>query len=79
MFMKDILLRMLESSNTGYSHRLCALNVFETVFKQPRFLLEIFVNFDCQLNLSNLAQTVIEQLSKIAQGKYAKTEFNLLI
>ncbi|KAL4432129.1 hypothetical protein ABPG74_014383 [Tetrahymena malaccensis] len=78
MFTKEILLKMLESSNTIYHHRFYVLQVFNIIFKLPRVILEMFANYDCQLNSKNIAQNIVEQLAKISQGKYSKAEFSTL-
>ncbi|KAL4477738.1 hypothetical protein ABPG72_018912 [Tetrahymena utriculariae] len=78
MFTKEILLKMLESSNTIYHHRFYVLQVFSLIFKLPRVILEMFANYDCQLNSKNIAQNIVEQLAKISQGKYSKAEFSTL-
>lgn len=75
MFVRDILIQMLESMNTNYQMRALVLQVFGTILKAPRVILEFFVNYDCQVSHLNIAQVIIELLCKIAQGKYARPEF----
>ncbi|EGR34878.1 sec7 domain protein [Ichthyophthirius multifiliis] len=75
MFINDILLQMLESVNSSLHHRVLILEFFHELFKVPRVLLELFVNYDCALNQANLTEKIIEQISRISQGKYSKQEF----
>jgi hypothetical protein len=42
-------------------------------------LLEIFVNYDCDISEKDLAMNIIESLSKIANGKFTKSEHQNLI
>jgi hypothetical protein len=37
-------------------------------------LLEIFVNYDCEITQKDLTERIVDSLCKIANGKFAKTE-----
>jgi hypothetical protein len=37
------------------------------------------VNYDCNINSTNLVEKVIEILCKIAQGKYARLEYGTIV
>ena len=72
MFISDILIKMLESVNTNLHRRILILDVFHELFKIPRIVLELFVNYDCAISQANLTEKIIDIIAKIAQGKYSK-------
>jgi hypothetical protein len=37
-------------------------------------LLEIFVNYDCDISQKDLTERIVESLSKIANGRFGKSE-----
>ena len=37
-------------------------------------LLEIFVNYDCDITQKDISERIVENLSKIANGKFTKSE-----
>ena len=37
-------------------------------------LLEIFVNYDCDISQKDISKHIVESLSKIANGRFAKSE-----
>jgi len=79
VFIEDIFLRMLESGNSSFNHRLLALQVFNKICSEEKSLLEFYVNYDCNMNSTNLVEKVIEILCKIAQGKYARIEYGTIV
>jgi len=79
VFIEDIFLRMLESGNSSFNHRLLALQVFNKICSEEKSLLEFYVNYDCNINSTNLVEKVIEILCKIAQGKYARIEYSTIV
>lgn len=42
-------------------------------------LLEIFVNYDCDMSQKDLTERIIESLCKIANGRFTKSEHQSLI
>lgn len=79
VFLDQIFVKFLESGNSTYTHRLLVLEVFNRIFKNPRNILELYVNYDCDVNSVNILEKMVEMLTRIAQGKYAKSEFSLMI
>lgn len=79
MFLEDVLVKMLDSANTSYLHRELSLLVLESLFRCPRVMLEIFVNFDCTVSSASTASKIVETISRIAQGKYTRPEFLQII
>lgn len=49
------------------------------MIQSPKFLIEFYVNYDCNIGQFNLVEKIIELLGKIAQGKYSKSDFSQVI
>ncbi|XP_068661146.1 brefeldin A-inhibited guanine nucleotide-exchange protein 5-like isoform X2 [Aristolochia californica] len=68
VFFPLIILRSLDSSDTPLNQRASVLRMLEKVCKDPRLLVDIFVNYDCDLEAPNLFERMVHSVSKIAQG-----------
>ena len=79
VFLDQIFVKFLESGNSTYTHRLLVLEVFNRIFKNAKHILELYVNYDCDVDSVNIFEKMVEMLTRIAQGKYAKSEFSLMI
>mmetsp|Transcript_53139 Transcript_53139/g.95363 ORF Transcript_53139/g.95363 Transcript_53139/m.95363 type:complete len:1752 (+) Transcript_53139:149-5404(+) len=79
VFIEQIFLRILESGNSAFPHKLKVLQVFEKLCNDATTALELFLNFDCDVDEKNIFERTIDCLSKIAQGKYASVEHSNLI
>lgn len=76
LFVENIFLRLLESNNApNYEHKKFALSVLQKIFENGRCILELFVNFDCQLGDYSLIENIVNLLAKIVQGKYSKVDY----
>ena len=53
--------------------------MFDKIAKNTKHLIEIFVNYDCSLDSVNVLQRMIDSLSKIGQGQFAKSEHSSMI
>ena len=42
-------------------------------------MLEIFVNYDCDIAQKDITKNIVESLSKIANGKFKQTEHQSII
>ena len=47
VFLENIFIRILESTNSAFAHRVACLKVFLKVFRIPRAVIEMYVNYDC--------------------------------
>ncbi|XP_068664277.1 brefeldin A-inhibited guanine nucleotide-exchange protein 5-like isoform X2 [Aristolochia californica] len=68
VFFPLIIVRSLDSSDTPLYQRTSVLRMLEKVCKDPQLLVDIFVNYDCDLEAPNLFERMVHSLSKIAQG-----------
>lgn len=79
VFLEHIFLRILDSGNSIYHHKYLILNVFDKLSQNTKHLLEIFINYDCDFQQKDILETTINSLSKIAQGKFQKSEHQNII
>ena len=79
VLIEQIFLKVLNSGNSNYHHKYLILRVFDKIAKNTKHLLEIFVNYDCDIESKDILERMIETLSKIAQGKFSKTEHTNMI
>jgi len=79
VFIEQIFLRILESGNSTYQHKQRVLQVFYRLCTDASTALELFLNFDCDVDEKNIFGHMIDCLSKIAQGKYTSSEHSNLI
>ncbi|EAR83565.3 Sec7 domain protein (macronuclear) [Tetrahymena thermophila SB210] len=79
VFIENIFVKILESTNSNFFNRVYCLKVFNKIFSIPRAVIEMFVNYDCSMNQNNTIEQLITLLTKISQGKYQKAEFQNLI
>ena len=79
VFLDQIFVKFLESGNSTYTHRLLVLEVFNRIFKNTRNILELYVNYDCDVDSVNIFEKIVEVLTRIAQGKYLKSEYSMMI
>jgi len=79
VFIEQIFLRILESGNSTFQHKLRVLQVFYKLCTDASTALELFINFDCDVDEKNIFERMIDCLSKIAQGKYTSSEHANLI
>ncbi|KAL0722489.1 hypothetical protein Bca4012_037088 [Brassica carinata] len=68
IFFPIIVLRSLDSSECPNDQKMGVLRMLEKVCKDPQMLVDVYVNYDCDLEAPNLFERMVTTLSKIAQG-----------
>ncbi|OMO86408.1 SEC7-like protein [Corchorus olitorius] len=68
VFFPLIVLRPLDGSDFPINQKMSVLRMVEKVCKDPQMLVDVFVNYDCDLEAPNLFERMVTTLSKIAQG-----------
>jgi brefeldin A-inhibited guanine nucleotide-exchange protein len=66
-FVSTIFLRILESENSTYDHKCRVLEVFQNICRDPSALVELFINYDCDLEAINLFSRFVAGFAKIAK------------
>jgi len=65
VFLDTIYLQILASSNSTYEHKRMSLAVFSTMCQEPRTVVEVFLNYDCDMDNFNVFQQVVNHLEKV--------------
>ncbi|KAB8337313.1 hypothetical protein FH972_021614 [Carpinus fangiana] len=74
VFLKEIYFSILENRNAPVFQKQCFLNVLERLAQEPRALVEVYLNYDCDRTASdNIFQRIVEHLSKISSVPLAIT------
>lgn len=71
VFFKDIFLPILETSASSFQLKWLVLQAISRICTDPQTLVDLYVNYDCDLTLSNVFETMISDVSKIAMGRGA--------
>ena len=68
VFVTNVFLRILESENSTYDHKLRVLEVFHTICRDPKALVELFINYDCDLDAIDLFRRIVDGFAKVAKN-----------
>ncbi|CAI5708176.1 unnamed protein product [Peronospora farinosa] len=68
IFVTSIFLRLLQSENASFEHKLLVLEALHTICEDPQTLSEIFINYDCEWNTNDLFKQIVHALAKAAKG-----------
>ena len=74
IFIEKVLLKILDSDNSEFILKLIVLDEFYKISGIAKFYVEIFVNYDCDIEEKDLLNRIINSFCKISQGKFAKSE-----
>jgi len=69
VFISNIFLRLLESENSSFDHKILVLEVFYNLCQDPQTLVEIFLNYDCDLGATSMFKRIVNALAKVAKGR----------
>lgn len=79
IFINKVLVSILESENLGYAYKEVVLDGLIQLANDCEFLVEIYVNFDCDINYKAIFYELINLITKIINGMYKKPKYaNLL-
>uniref|UniRef100_H0ZF05 ARF guanine nucleotide exchange factor 2 n=1 Tax=Taeniopygia guttata TaxID=59729 RepID=H0ZF05_TAEGU len=67
VFFKEIFLNILETSSSSFEHKWMVIQTLTRIYAQC--VVDIYVNYDCDLNAANIFERLVNDLSKIAQGR----------
>ncbi|XP_059461146.1 brefeldin A-inhibited guanine nucleotide-exchange protein 5 [Corylus avellana] len=68
IFFPLVVLRSLDGLECPVNQKLSVLRMLEKVCKDSQMLVDVFVNYDCDLEAPNLFERMVTALSKLAQG-----------
>lgn len=66
MFLNEIYLALLARRNAPLSQKLTFVGILRRFAEDPRALVEMYLNYDCDRNVDNIFQTIVEDLSRFA-------------
>lgn len=73
MFLNEIYLALLARKTAPISQKLCFVNILGRFCANPKALVETYLNYDCDRNVDNVFQTIIEDLSRFATAPVTVT------
>lgn len=71
VFFKEIFLNILETSNSSFEHKWMVIQALTRICADAQSVVDMYVNYDCDLSAANLFERLVNDLSKIAQGRQA--------
>ncbi|XP_067108829.1 brefeldin A-inhibited guanine nucleotide-exchange protein 1-like [Osmerus mordax] len=69
VFFKEIFLYILETSTSSFDHKWMVIQSLTRICADAQSVVDIYVNYDCDLNAANIFERLVNDLSKIAQGR----------
>ncbi|XP_074598871.1 ADP ribosylation factor guanine nucleotide exchange factor Sec71 isoform X2 [Brevipalpus obovatus] len=69
VFFKEIFLNILETSTSSFEHKWMVIQVLTKICADAQSIVDIYVNYDCDLASANIFERLVNDLSKIAQGR----------
>lgn len=71
VFFKEIFLNILETSSSSFDHKWMVIQALTRICADAQSVVDIYVNYDCDLSAANLFERLVNHLSKIGQGRHA--------
>ena len=65
VFFSNILQRILDSSNASTSQKLLTVQCLRTLVKEPQLIVDLFLNYDCDLEATNIFANMCDGLSRL--------------
>eukprot|EP00002_Diphylleia_rotans_P006991 TRINITY_DN1646_c0_g1_i13.p1 TRINITY_DN1646_c0_g1~~TRINITY_DN1646_c0_g1_i13.p1 ORF type:complete len:1215 (-),score=306.59 TRINITY_DN1646_c0_g1_i13:1714-5358(-) len=67
-------IRILESANAPDKHRILVLESLKRLSSEPEFPVELYMNYDCEIDQPNVFHTLVEALDKVIRQVGPKVE-----
>ena len=71
VFIREIFLTILESSMSSFDHKWLVIGALKMICSEPQNVVDIYLNYDCDLSSANVFERLVNDLSKIAQGLHS--------
>lgn len=71
VFFKEIFLSILETTSSSFEHKWMVIQALTRICADAQSVVDIYVNYDCDFSAANLFERLVNDLSKIAQGRHA--------
>lgn len=69
VFFKEIFLNILETSSSTFEHKFMVIQALTRICADAQSVVDIYINYDCDFSAANLFERLVNDLSKIAQGR----------
>lgn len=69
VFFKEIFLSILETTSSSFEHKWMVIQALTRICADAQSVVDIYVNYDCDLAAANIFERLVNDLSKIAQGR----------
>ncbi|KAK3502226.1 hypothetical protein B0T13DRAFT_523963 [Neurospora crassa] len=73
VFLNEIYLALLARRTAPLSQKLAFVSILKRLCEDPRALVEFYLNYDCDRNVDNIFQRIVEDLSKFATSSTTVT------
>lgn len=71
VFFREIFLNILETSTSSFQHKWMVMQALTKICSDAQTVVDVYVNYDCDLHSANIFERLVYDLSKIAQGRHA--------
>lgn len=71
VFFKEIFLNILETTSSTFEHKFMVIQALVRICADAQSVVDIYINYDCDFSAANLFERLVNDLSKIAQGRQA--------
>ena len=71
IFFKEIFLNILETSSSSFQHKWLVIQALTRICDDAQSVVDIYVNYDCDLAAANIFERLINDLSRLGQGRGA--------
>lgn len=69
VFFKEIIIHIIENPSSSFEQKWMILDSLISICADAQCIVDIFVNYDCDLQSTNIFERIVTVLSKIAQAK----------
>ncbi|KAJ8959328.1 hypothetical protein NQ318_022014 [Aromia moschata] len=71
VFFKEIFLNILETTNSSFEHKWMVIQALTRICGDAQSVVDIYINYDCDLAAANLFERLVNDLFKVAQGRHS--------
>jgi len=74
VFFSNILLRILESSNSSGQQKMLTVQALRVLVREPQLVVDLFLNYDCDLEAKNIVAHMCDGLSRLTVSHQPLTD-----
>ena len=69
IFFREIIIYLLETQTSSFEHKWLIIQTLTRICADAQCVVDLYVNYDCDLQATNIFERLIEILAKLAQGR----------